>query len=106
MAAFNLAPGETSISRIVMAIRQLIQGRSDSIGTMTLAANAGTTVVTGPNIGDSSAIFYTPQTANAAAEIKNGMIRIPAANVKRGQFTVIHANNAQTDRTFFWDARG
>lgn len=88
--------------RIIQSIRDLFQGRSLAEGTCTLTASTTTTVVTAPNCGLDSRIFLSPRTANAAAAL--GTTYISA--VTRGAFTVTHANNAQTDRTFDYAIRG
>lgn len=104
MGGINLAPAEQRLDRIVTAIRQMMSGRDNACGAVTLAANAGTTVVAAPNCAGDSKIFLTPTTAHAAAEIGNGTLYVSA--VTNGQFTLTHANNAQTDRSFFWTVRG
>jgi hypothetical protein len=86
------------------AIRDLFAGRSNAVGTVTLRANQSTTTVTAINCGAGSRVFLMPTTANASAEFGNGTIRI--SSVGQGAFTITHANNAQTDRTFFWLAMG
>jgi dihydrodipicolinate synthase/N-acetylneuraminate lyase len=90
--------------RIMQAIRDLFAGRSNAVGTCTLTANAASTVVTATNCGADSKVFLTPTTANAAAEIGNGTLRVSA--VAGGSFTLSHANNAQNDRTYYWGAFG
>jgi hypothetical protein len=86
------------------AIRDLFAGRSNAVGTVTLTANAASTAVTAINCGAGSRVFLMPTTANGSAEFGNGTIRI--SSVGQGTFTITHANNAQTDRTFFWVALG
>lgn len=90
--------------RLSQAINELYQGRSNAIGTVTLTASATSTVVAAENCGDESAVFLSPTTANAAAEIGNGTIYV--SSVGNGTFTLTHANNAQTDRTFGYVAIG
>lgn len=104
MAGNVPAPTETNPKRIVQAIRDLFQGRSNAVGTVTLTENADTTTVTGLNIGGDSRIFLEATTANAAAERGGTVLRI--SNVVPGSFTITHANNSQTDRTFYWVALG
>lgn len=82
----------------LQAIRDLFQGRSNAVGSVTLTANQATTVVTATNCGASSQPFLMPRTANAAAEVGGGTIYVSA--VANGSFTITHANNAQTDRTY------
>ena len=88
----------------MFTVRQLAEGRSNAVGTFTLAASAASTTVTATNCGAGSTVTYTPTTANAAAEIKNGTIYI--GTVSNGSFVVTHANNSQTDRTFLYVAHG
>jgi hypothetical protein len=41
MAALTLAPGETNVGRIVQVTRQLVEGRTNAIGTCTLVTGGG-----------------------------------------------------------------
>lgn len=91
---------ETSLVRINQAIRDLFAGRSNAVGEVTLTASAASTDVTAINVGADTKIFLTPTTANASAEFGNGTIYV--SSVGQGTFTITHANNAQTDRTFYW----
>jgi hypothetical protein len=95
---------ETDPFRFAQAINELWQGRSNAVGRVTLTANDTTTVVAAENCGDESEVFLFPRTANAAAEIGAGTIYVSA--VGNGTFTLTHANNAQTDRTFGYVAIG
>ncbi len=83
-------------------IRQLIEGRSNAVGTVTLTANAATTVVSSEVIGASSIPLLMPTTANAAAALATTYVSARAA----GSFTLTHANNAQVDKTFYYAAFG
>jgi len=98
------APTETNLYKLVRAIRELFEGRSNAVGSFTLAANVGSTTVTAANCGAGSTVLYTPTSANAATEVGNGTIRV--STVANGSFTVTHANNAQTDRMFLYAALG
>ena len=104
MTAVVLAPLETEIPKIVGAVRQLAEGRTNAIGTVTLTANAATTTVTAPNCAATSVVFLFPATANAAAII--AATYVLASNITKGQFIVSHTNNANTDKTFYWVALG
>lgn len=85
------------------AIRLALQGKINSTGTVTLAASAASTTVLNPFLGKGSKVFLFPQTAHASAEVGNGTIYIAPANYVEGtSFTITHANNAQTDRDFFY----
>ncbi len=104
MSALQLSPSETQLYRIVNAVRQLTQGRSNAAGSVTLAASAATTTVSAPNCAPGSQVFLFPRTAHAAAELAAGGCFISA--VATGQFTITHANNAQADRTFAYVCLG
>src|SRR5258707_14836566 len=96
--SFQLSPSESEPYRIVNAIRQLMQGRSNAAGSVTLAAAAAATTVSAPNCAAGSQVFLFPKTAHAAAELAAGACYVSA--VSNGAFTLAHANNAQADRTF------
>jgi hypothetical protein len=105
MSGLTLSPAEKDIFRIVMAVRQLMEGRSNATGTFTLAvAPATSTAVAAPACGAASVILLMPQTANAAAALAGTFVL--AANVTKGQFVVSHAASPQTDRTFGYVALG
>ena len=100
--ALSLPPSERDPAKIAAVVHQLLQGRINSTGLVTLTANAATTVVSAPTCGAGSKVFLFPKTANAAAEIGAGTMYILDANIIAGQFTVTHANNAQVDRSYCW----
>jgi hypothetical protein len=93
---------ETDPFRLSQAINELFQGRSNAVGTVTLTANQATTVVVADNCGDESQVFLSPKTANAAAALATTYI----TSIGNGTFTITHANNAQTDRTYGYIAIG
>ena len=72
-------------------------GRLNCSASITLAANAATTVIQDVRLSIQSAILLMPTTAHAAAEIASGNLWIVCA---AGTATLNHTNNAQTDRTF------
>lgn len=82
------------------AVNLLIDGKFNSTGTVTLTASAASTAVTDYRAGPDSVIVFTPTTANAAAEQGGGTMYL-SARAKQG-FTITHANNSQTDRTFLY----
>jgi hypothetical protein len=104
MSGPTLSAEERDLARIVRAVRQLAEGRSNAVGTFTLTAGAVSTVVTAPTCGAGSSVLVFPTTANAAAELGNGTMYI--GTVANGSFAATHANNGQTDRTFMYAAFG
>jgi hypothetical protein len=104
MSAPQLSPSETQLYRIVNAVRQLMQGRSNAAGSATLTPSVASTTVTAPNCAPGAQVFLCPRTAHAAAELAAGGCYVSA--VASGSFTITHANNAQTDRTFSYACLG
>lgn len=108
MAGINLSPSETNLFRIVQAITQLMQGRSNAVGEVTLTPGVTSTVVdksvspAATNVGKDSEVFLTPRTAHAAAVIPTTFI----SAVDQGSFVITHAASANVDLTFGFEARG
>jgi hypothetical protein len=74
------------------------RNRLASVREITLTASAATTVVPDLACSAVSHIFFSPLTANAAAEIGAGTMYVSSRGFRT--FTITHANNAQVDRTF------
>lgn len=107
--SFRVVPSDWSewrgaFRRLADAVNQLADGRSNGFGSVTLTANQATTAVTDRRVGTDSVITLMPTTSNAAAEIGNGTLYI--GTVTAESFTITHANNAQTDRTFTYAITG
>ena len=83
------------------AINQLIRGSGNASGTVTLAENTTTTTVSKTTVNALASVLLMPKTANAAAAVATTF-----ATVSAGSFVLTHANNAQTDRTFFYSVVG
>jgi hypothetical protein len=92
---FNLAGWQ----RLVDAVIQLITGRQNSVGVVTLAvAPATSTFVSFVNCSADCEVFLSPRTANAAAAVATTYIK--AVDITQGGYTITHASSAQNDRTF------
>jgi hypothetical protein len=102
MSGFNVSADEKDLSNFALAIQSLYNGRSNATGTVTLAANAATTTVSAVNCAPQSAVFLFQKTANGAAALATTFI----SAVGKQSFTISHANNAQTDRSFFFVCLG
>ena len=92
------------IRRIAIAVNALRDGKGANTGSVTLTANQATTVVTEQRAGTDSVITFMPTTANAAAEIGGGAMYVSSRGDET--FTITHANNAQSDRTFAYEVTG
>jgi hypothetical protein len=95
---------EKDTRKLVLALQQLAAGRSNSVGTVTLATSSATTTVTDNNCAAGSTIILTPTTANAATEVGNGTMYV--SSVANKSFTITHANSATTGRTFAYAIHG
>jgi uncharacterized secreted protein with C-terminal beta-propeller domain len=72
----------------------------DIVTELTLTANVAATTLNWKGLSPQSVVVFDPKTANAAAELYGGTLYVLTANRGNDVWTVTHANNAQTDRTF------
>jgi hypothetical protein len=79
-------------------INKIITGRANNTGSLTLTAGAATTTVIDPAFESSMVPVLVATTANAATATANVYVSARA----NGSFTLTHANNGQTDRTFLY----
>ncbi len=94
-----LPPAGDDARAVATAVNQVIKGKLNSTGTVTLTPSAASTVVSNALVSPQSVILLMPQTAHAAAELATAFIA-PGAIVDGAGFTITHASNAQTDRVF------
>jgi hypothetical protein len=104
MTAYVPGLAETDLKKIVLALQQLAAGRSNAVGSVTLATGSSTTTVTTTNCAAGSTPILTPVSATAAAEVGSGTIYVSA--VANGSFTITHANSATAGRTFLYSLQG
>jgi hypothetical protein len=104
MTAYVPGITETDLKKIVLALQHLAAGRSNAVGTVTLATGSATTTVTTANCAQGSTPILTPASASAAAEFGNGTMYVSA--VANGSFTITHANSATAGRTFLYAVTG
>jgi hypothetical protein len=86
---------------IESAIQLIMNGKLNVTGTVTLSANQTTTTVTDTRAGSNSFIYLMPTTANAGGELGWWI----SARDKQ-EFTVTHANDSRSDRTFTYIVLG
>lgn len=89
---------EEQVRRTVTAVNNVLRGKTNNTGTVTLTANAASTALTDIRIGINSVIVLQPTTANAAAALATTYVGTPGD----GTVTISHANNAQADKTFLY----
>jgi hypothetical protein len=104
MTAYVPGVTETDLKKIVLALQQLAAGRSNAVGSVTLATGSATTTVTTANCAQGSTPILTPASASAATEVGSGTMYVSA--VANGSFTITHANSATAGRTFLYAVIG
>lgn len=102
MSAPVVGTFEKDLTKYAQAIKELGQGRSNAVGTVTLRASQTTTTVAAPNCGAGNVVLLFPATANAAAIVASTYV----SSVAPGQFVITHPSNASVDKTFYWVALG
>ena len=83
------------INEIIIKTNAVINGAGNNTSNVTLTVSATSTVVTDQRSGPDAFIGLMPTTANAAAALATTYI-----SVTKGSFTITHASNTQSDRTF------
>lgn len=107
MTTRQIRPSGGTSRQVADKINQIARGRLDSAGEVTLTAGAASTVVDTDGAlftHSGSAVLLSPLTAHAAAEMGAGTLYVSSRS--NGSFTLTHANNAQTDRTFTYVVLG
>lgn len=99
-SALPPAPRSPELRRFWDVIAQIRRGKMDVVSEFTLTPGAATSVLNWKGLSPQSVVVFDPKTANAAAELGSGTMYVLTANRGNDQWTVTHANNAQTDRTF------
>lgn len=97
-----LIPQTASTLQIATTTNELLKGRANNVGEVTLDANVTTTTLSDIRIKQTMTAVLIPRTANAAAAMTNVYI----SAVADGSITLTHANTATTDRTFDYVLHG
>ena len=92
-----------SLRELQLVVNELLNGRSNNTGTVTLSTSTTTTTVNNPIVHENSVVLLFPQTASAATEQGAGGLYAVAGD---GSFTVTHSNSATADRTFGYVVAG
>ena len=94
----TVAPNETVPRRQNQVIRGMMDGKTNNVGSFTIATTSATTVVIDFRVGADSVILLSPTTANAATEAGAGVLYV--SSVGKKTFTVSHVNSSTSARTF------
>lgn len=102
MSLQSLIPATASPLQISGTVNEMLKGRGNNVGSVTLTANATTTTLEDIRIKLTMTMLLTPRSANAAAAMANVYI----SAVADGSITLTHANTATVDRTFDYVLHG
>lgn len=83
---------------LAQAINAMLSGRSNAVGTLTLADGTTTTTVSDNRFQSSMAVFLMPLTATAAAAVPFTYL----SDRDAGTFELTHDSTADTDRDFLY----
>lgn len=95
---------EVILDEIISKVNAVMNGGGANAGTVTLTENDTSTTITDQRIGPDSVLSLMPTTANAAAALATTYI--DTTQTTNGSLVIMHANNAQTDRTFNYSIAG
>ena len=98
--ARKLQPFEKDTFAVVATVNELVDGRSNNVGQVTLAAGATSTSVSFPTASIASMISMSARSASASTA---PWWIISKAN---GSFVIGHDNSAATDRMFDFSCVG
>jgi hypothetical protein len=107
MTVYVPSINEADLKKIILSLQQLAAGRSNATGTVTLAMNSATTVVTPSQSGMIAAAsqpIFTAMTQVAAAELASGNMYVASVGVNT--FTIAHTNSATANRRFLYAILG
>ena len=90
--------------KIAEVTNNVLDGKINSTGTVTLTQSATSTVVTDNRAGANSTILFMPTTANAAAEYASGSMYVSSRG--KQTFTITHQSLAQSDLDFAYVVLG
>ena len=93
----KLNPSGSEPRAISEVVNNLVEGKSNNTGIITLAASsATTTIIYDERIGYNSIILLMPTTANAASSLTNVYVSAKT----NGNATLTHSANTNTDKTY------
>lgn len=87
-------------------VRDIMIGKTNNIGTVTLTANAASTTLSDANIRVTSVIVFDPKTATAWTAYQAASFRVLATGRADGSQTIAHNNTADADKTFGYVIHG
>jgi hypothetical protein len=97
-----LIPQTVTTIQIATTVNEVLKGRGNNVGEITLTASSTTTTISDIRIKQTMTAVLIPRTANAAAAMTNVYI----SAVADGSITLTHTSTATVDRTFDYVLHG
>lgn len=97
-----LIPQTATALQIATTTNEMLKGRANNVGSVTLTASTTTTTISDIRVKQTMTAVLIPRSANAAAAMTNVYI----LTVADGSITLTHANTATVDRTFDYILHG
>lgn len=82
------------VRKVSLIVRELLEGKINSIFDVTLVAGATKTEFLADRISVDSGVFFSPLTASGAAALGSGLYAVPS----KGKVTLFHDADPGTDR--------
>ena len=89
--------------RVIAAkVNQILRGKTNNIGEITLTANSATTSITVPVgvFGTSTVFLFDATTSTAATALGSGSMYVSTRTPDTGVYIITHPNTADTNKTF------
>ena len=88
------------------AINQLMNGKNNALGSVTLTASTTTTVVADPRVGTNSVITFIGTTSNGGIALADATNPLFISSRGDGTFTITHHSDAAVDQTLEYSITG
>jgi len=88
-------PPEEHIRKVSLAVRQMLEGKTNNYFDVTLEPDATQTIIERERVNIDSKVSLTPQSASAASALTSIWVE-----VSYGRITVHHDSQPDTDRSF------
>lgn len=87
---------------IAAKVNQILRGRTNNVGEITLTANSATTTISVAIgvFGSKTAIVFDPTTSTAATAFGSGSMYVSTRSPDLGTYVITHPNTADADKTF------
>lgn len=98
----NMSDNSLWLRIIAAKINQILRGKTNNVGTVTLTASSTTTDVSVAIgvFGANTVMVFEPTTANAATAFGSGSFYVSVRDPRAGTYTITHPSTADTDKTF------